>query len=103
MQSKFKSLKFVLKIHFYSFENRKNSLGIKAYCAFTLAMFLIGSKLTVQYEFLPTFDVLLHTGTTLYISPLTRIMPYCVGVAFGWYLNNNRKTFSLTDVRTINL
>lgn len=73
---------------------------MKSFLAFTLTMFLLGWKLTVKHKFLPSFDVLLQTGTELYIAPWTRVMPYCVGVASGWYLNTNRKTFTLTDVRS---
>lgn len=62
-------------------------------------MFIIGIKRTLKYKFLPSFDVLLYTGTELYISPWTRMMPYAVGVCCGWYLNKNRKTFSMSDVR----
>ena len=66
---------------------------------FTLLMLVIGVKKTFKYQFLPSFDVLLYTGTELYISPWTRIMPYAVGVGCGWYLNKYRKTFSMSDVR----
>jgi hypothetical protein len=62
-------------------------------------MLVIGVKKTFKYQFLPSFDVLLYTGTELYISPWTRIIPYAVGVGCGWYLNKYRKTFSMSDVR----
>lgn len=62
-------------------------------------MFILGSVITVKYQFLPSFDVLWRTGTELYIAPWMRITPYCVGVVCGWYLHKNRKTFSASDVR----
>lgn len=62
-------------------------------------MCIIGVNLTFKYKFLPSFDVLLFTGTELYISPWTRIMPYAVGVACGWFLNKYRETLNVSDVR----
>lgn len=61
-------------------------------------MFAIGVNLTFKYKFLPSFDVLLFTGTELYISPWTRIIPYAVGVTCGWFLKKYRKTFTVSDV-----
>lgn len=76
----------------------KNKIfGKITFSLFTFSMFIIGIKRTLKYKFLPSFDVLLYTGTELYISPWTRIMPYAVGVCCGWYLNKYRKTFSVSD------
>ena len=89
------------KFFFSSFRN--NKLGIKIFCAFTAVMLAFGGFVTVKHKFLPTFDVLWRTGTELYIAPWTRIPPYCVGVACGWFLNSYRKTFSVSDVRLASL
>lgn len=77
---------------------RNKTLGIKTFCAFTVGTFAISSVLTFKHQFLPSFDVLWGTGTELYIAPWTRISPYCVGVACGWYLHSYRKSFDVSDV-----
>lgn len=79
-------------------KSRNNILGIKTFLAFTIGTFAIGSVVTFKYKFLPSFDVLWGTGTELYIAPWTRVSPYCVGVACGWYLHSYRKTFNVSDV-----
>jgi hypothetical protein len=65
---------------------------------FTLGTYLISIDETVKHKFLPTFDVLWRTGTELYIAPVVRIAPSCVGVACGWYLHSTRRTLNITDV-----
>lgn len=65
-----------------------------------MGTFAIGSAVTFKYKFGVSFDVLLGTGTELYIAPWTRISPYCVGVACGWYLHSYRKKFIISNVRT---
>lgn len=78
--------------------HRNKRLGLFTFSLFSLVMFVIGVNLTFKYKFLPSFDVLLFTGTELYISPWTRIIPYAVGVTCGWFLKNYRKTFAVSDV-----
>ena len=64
-------------------------------------MFIASGFSNIKHKFLPSFDVLWMTGTELYIAPWTRITPYIVGVACGYFLNKNRKTFTASDVRQI--
>lgn len=82
---------------------RKRRLGAISFLLFSLVMFIIGVILTFKYKFLPSFDVLLFTGTELYISPWTRIIPYAVGVFCGWFLKKYRKTFNVSDVSKKNI
>ncbi|KAG5676992.1 hypothetical protein PVAND_006783 [Polypedilum vanderplanki] len=77
---------------------KRESLGKISFTLFTILMFFVGWTRHLKYKFLPSFDVLLFTGTELYISPWTRIIPYAVGVGCGWYLHQNRKTFSISDI-----
>lgn len=85
-------------IAFFYLAYRNKRLGLLAFSLFSLVMFVIGVNLTFKYKFLPSFDVLLFTGTELYISPWTRIIPYAVGVTCGWFLKKYRKTFTVSDV-----
>ncbi|KAL7051333.1 hypothetical protein ACKWTF_004432 [Chironomus riparius] len=91
-------MQFFIMFTIILFVFAKNKIyGKITFSMFTLLMLVIGVKKTFKYQFLPSFDVLLYTGTELYISPWTRIIPYAVGVACGWYLNKYRKTFSMSD------
>lgn len=64
-------------------------------------MFIVSGFSNFKHKFLPSFDVLWMTGTELYIAPWTRITPYIVGVACGYFLKKKRKTFTASDVRQI--
>lgn len=91
----------MLKLLYYiliNSQSRNKNLGMKIFSLFSLIMCIIGVNLTFKYKFMPSFDVLLFTGTELYISPWTRIMPYAVGVACGWFLNKYRQTLNVSDV-----
>jgi hypothetical protein len=73
-------------------------LGKKVFLWSFAATFAINTVLTFKHKFLPSFDVLWRTGTELYIAPWVRISPYFVGSLCGWYLNENRKSFAVSNV-----
>lgn len=84
----------------HTFWRRNKTIGIKTFVAFAVGSFALGSAVTFKHKFMVSFDVLWASGTELYIAPWTRISPYCVGVACGWYLHTYRNKFRISDVRT---
>jgi hypothetical protein len=68
---------------------------------FTLAgtMFAHLFYVTLQLNFVPSFDVLFATGQALYINPFTRMSPYFPGVAGGWIYANYKGKSPMSKVK----
>jgi len=82
---------------------RRKTLGVKIFGSFAVISFVIACVVTLKHQFMPSFDVLLFTGTELYIAPWTRITPYTVGVFCGWFLERYKPTISIPRVSNTDL
>lgn len=82
-------------IVFFRNENLAKNICIGLFGFFTAITLYVA----VTTKFTPAYDVIHHLGTELYISPWTRIIPYLVGVAAGWYLYTSNGVLALEKVR----
>lgn len=78
---------------------RNQELAKKIFAALFVLFSLLMLGIAVSKEFTPAYDVMHELGTDLYIAPWTRILPYLIGVAAGWFLHTAEGVLPLQQVR----
>uniref|UniRef100_A0A182P9W7 Nose resistant-to-fluoxetine protein N-terminal domain-containing protein n=1 Tax=Anopheles epiroticus TaxID=199890 RepID=A0A182P9W7_9DIPT len=77
---------------------KSSKFGKKVFAAFAIGTLLFNIALTLNYRFIPSYDVLYNTGDALYTAPWSRVSPYVVGVYFGWLMASSRvHKFTITQ------
>ncbi|XP_050073832.1 nose resistant to fluoxetine protein 6-like [Anopheles maculipalpis] len=76
---------------------KSSKFGKKMFGVFAIGTLLFNIGLTLNYRFIPSYDVLYNTGDALYTAPWSRVSPYVVGVYFGWLMASSRDKFTITQ------
>ncbi|XP_035904568.1 nose resistant to fluoxetine protein 6-like [Anopheles stephensi] len=76
---------------------KSSKFGKKMFGMFAIGTLLFNIGLTLNYRFIPSYDVLYNTGDALYTAPWSRVSPYVVGVYFGWLMASSRDKFTITQ------
>uniref|UniRef100_A0A182NT32 Uncharacterized protein n=1 Tax=Anopheles dirus TaxID=7168 RepID=A0A182NT32_9DIPT len=85
---------FTVLLFVYS---KSSQLSKKLFGVFAIGTLLFNIAYTLNYRFMPSYDVLYNTGDALYTAPWSRVSPYVVGVYFGWLLASSRDKFTITQ------
>ncbi|XP_053674198.1 nose resistant to fluoxetine protein 6-like [Anopheles nili] len=85
---------FTVLLFVYSKSSR---FGKKVFGVFAITTLLFNIAHTLNYRFIPSYDVLYNTGHALYTAPWSRVSPYVVGVYFGWLMASRRDKFTITQ------